>query len=398
VCGGWGRPSRRPRRSWRGCASRWRRWRTGWGHSLRPGAGGHPRDGDAGAGGLGDPGGWPRWTTRPPAGSRLVVGMLVVGTIAVSMLYVPLLEARSARRRGTPVRDRRGPRVGTAVRLRGRGDPPPPVALQLRAYLDALFAPFTARRQRAFDLVAARWWGGAPRGETGAGWAATLLAWPQAAALALSPSRRRRHTSTGRAPLFSFRGLIPRAPLHPCPEVPHARDAHRRTRPRRLRARDRKAAPSPDTSPPRRGAARRGCAERVALPHPARRQHPRHRALPSAPPRSCGASRWATPPRRRVEYTATSTPTPRWRGCRPDLRQPRRAGAEGAGGDRLPRRQRAHRGDGRREDAEGEHPGARGGDPIPISEAITMASRSCGAPARWAAPPSGFPSCRWRTG
>jgi uncharacterized RDD family membrane protein YckC len=85
---------------------------------------------------------------------RVVAGVLLAGTIAFSVLYFPLFEARTGQ---TPGKRLFGIAVvktsGTAVhfwRALLRRLP----SLFNFALLDALFAAFTARRQRAFDIVA----------------------------------------------------------------------------------------------------------------------------------------------------------------------------------------------------------------------------------------------------
>ena len=85
---------------------------------------------------------------------RIMAGAILVATFAVSLLYFPLLEARTGQ---TPGKRLFGIAVvrasGTAVRFGAallRRVP----SLFSFALLDAIFAPFTARRQRAFDIVA----------------------------------------------------------------------------------------------------------------------------------------------------------------------------------------------------------------------------------------------------
>ncbi|HEX8359263.1 MAG TPA: RDD family protein [Longimicrobium sp.] len=93
---------------------------------------------------------------RDPAtpADQLIVAAIGIGSVAFSLLYFPLFETRSGQ---TPGKRLFGIAVvkasGTAVRLGA--------ALLRRlpsffsfALLDALFVPFTARRQRAFDMVA----------------------------------------------------------------------------------------------------------------------------------------------------------------------------------------------------------------------------------------------------
>lgn len=88
-----------------------------------------------------------------PADS-LIVGVVAIASVAFSILYFPLFEAHSGQTPGkrlfavTVVRA-----SGTAVRVW------PALLRRLPslfnfALLDALFVPFTARRQRAFDIVA----------------------------------------------------------------------------------------------------------------------------------------------------------------------------------------------------------------------------------------------------
>ncbi|HEY0025438.1 MAG TPA: RDD family protein [Longimicrobium sp.] len=85
---------------------------------------------------------------------RVVVGVLVAGTIAFSVLYFPLFEARTGQ---TPGKRLFGIAVvktsGTAVHF-GRALLRRLPSLFNFALLDALFAAFTAMRQRAFDIVA----------------------------------------------------------------------------------------------------------------------------------------------------------------------------------------------------------------------------------------------------
>lgn len=87
-------------------------------------------------------------------GARIVVGAVVVATIAVSLLYFPLFEARTGQTPGKRIfgiavvrASGTGVRFGTALLRRLP-------SLFNFALLDAVFAPFTARRQRAFDIVA----------------------------------------------------------------------------------------------------------------------------------------------------------------------------------------------------------------------------------------------------
>lgn len=100
----------------------------------------------------------PAWlaSLNDPAtpGARVLVGAVVAATTAVSLLYFPLFEARTGQ---TPGKRLFGIAVvrasGTAVRFGAallRRLP----SLFSFALLDAAFAPFTARRQRAFDIVA----------------------------------------------------------------------------------------------------------------------------------------------------------------------------------------------------------------------------------------------------
>lgn len=86
--------------------------------------------------------------------SRIVVGAVVVATITVSLLYFPLFEARTGQ---TPGKRLFGIAVvkasGTAVRFGAALLRRLPSLFNF-ALLDAVFAPFTAKRQRAFDIVA----------------------------------------------------------------------------------------------------------------------------------------------------------------------------------------------------------------------------------------------------
>jgi uncharacterized RDD family membrane protein YckC len=88
------------------------------------------------------------------AGARIVVAAVIVATVAVSLLYFPVLEARSGQ---TPGKRLFGIAVvkasGTAVRF-GTAMLRRLPSLFNFALLDAVFAPFTAKRQRAFDIVA----------------------------------------------------------------------------------------------------------------------------------------------------------------------------------------------------------------------------------------------------
>jgi len=87
-------------------------------------------------------------------GATIVVVAVVAATLAVPLLYFPLLEARSGQ---TPGKRLFGIAVvrasGTAVRFGAALLRRLPSLFNF-ALLDALFAPFTARRQRAFDIVA----------------------------------------------------------------------------------------------------------------------------------------------------------------------------------------------------------------------------------------------------
>jgi uncharacterized RDD family membrane protein YckC len=88
------------------------------------------------------------------AGARIVVAAVIVATVAVSLLYFPVLEARSGQ---TPGKRLFGIAVvkasGTAVRFGAAVLRRLPSLFNF-ALLDAVFAPFTAKRQRAFDIVA----------------------------------------------------------------------------------------------------------------------------------------------------------------------------------------------------------------------------------------------------
>ncbi len=85
---------------------------------------------------------------------QLIVAAVGIASVAFSVLYFPLFEARSGQ---TPGKRLFGIAVvrasGTAVRLGAALLRRLPSLFNF-ALLDALFVPFTARRQRAFDLVA----------------------------------------------------------------------------------------------------------------------------------------------------------------------------------------------------------------------------------------------------
>jgi uncharacterized RDD family membrane protein YckC len=88
------------------------------------------------------------------SGLQVVAGVLLAAAIAFSLLYFPVFEARTGQ---TPGKRLFGIAVvktaGTAVRFWGALLRRLPSLFRF-ALLDALFAPFTARRQRAFDIVA----------------------------------------------------------------------------------------------------------------------------------------------------------------------------------------------------------------------------------------------------
>jgi uncharacterized RDD family membrane protein YckC len=93
---------------------------------------------------------------RNPAtpGDQLLVAVVVITSIAFSLLYFPLFEARRGqtpgkRLFGIAVVRASGTAVGLGAALLRRLP-----SLFNFALLDALFVPFTARRQRAFDIVA----------------------------------------------------------------------------------------------------------------------------------------------------------------------------------------------------------------------------------------------------
>ncbi len=85
---------------------------------------------------------------------RAIVGTIVIVSVAYAIAYFPILEARYGQ---TPGKRLFGIAVvkttGTAVRLPGAIIRRIPKLFNI-SLLDALFAPFTARRQRAFDIVA----------------------------------------------------------------------------------------------------------------------------------------------------------------------------------------------------------------------------------------------------
>lgn len=104
--------------------------------------------------GMRDPA-WLASLERPgTVGARIVVAAVVIATAAVSLLYFPVLEARSGQ---TPGKRLFGIAVvkasGTAVRF-GTALIRRLPSLFNFSLLDAVFAPFTAKRQRAFDIVA----------------------------------------------------------------------------------------------------------------------------------------------------------------------------------------------------------------------------------------------------
>jgi uncharacterized RDD family membrane protein YckC len=87
-------------------------------------------------------------------GDQLIVSVVVIASVAFSLLYFPLFEAHGGQ---TPGKRLFGVAVvkasGTAVRLGAALLRRLPSLFNF-ALLDALFVPFTARRQRAFDIVA----------------------------------------------------------------------------------------------------------------------------------------------------------------------------------------------------------------------------------------------------
>jgi uncharacterized RDD family membrane protein YckC len=117
-----------------------------------------------------------------PAG-ELAIGVGVAASIVFSVLYFPFFEARSGQ---TPGKRLFGIAVvkssGTAVRLRAAVLRRLPSLFKF-ALLDALFALFTARRQRAFDIVAGTMVVRAPRpARRGRAWAMTVVLVAAAAA------------------------------------------------------------------------------------------------------------------------------------------------------------------------------------------------------------------------
>ena len=85
---------------------------------------------------------------------RAIVGTFVVIVVAYAIVYFPLLEARYGQTLGKRLFGIAVVKTtGTAVRLPGALIRRIPRLFNI-SLLDALFAPFTARRQRAFDIVA----------------------------------------------------------------------------------------------------------------------------------------------------------------------------------------------------------------------------------------------------
>jgi hypothetical protein len=141
--------------------------------------------------------------------------VLLAGTIAFSVLYFPLFEARTGQ---TPGKRLFGIAVvktsGTAVhfwRALLRRLP----SLFNFALLDALFAAFTARRQRAFDIVAGTLVVSVPRAPRRLrAWVATgVLA--AAAAGALVALVRSIPRAAGPAPIQNETSALPAGPSFP---------------------------------------------------------------------------------------------------------------------------------------------------------------------------------------
>lgn len=85
---------------------------------------------------------------------RAIVGTFVIVTVAYAIAYFPILEARYGQTLGKRLFGIAVVKTtGTAVRLPGAIIRRIPRLFSI-SLVDALFAPFTAHRQRAFDIVA----------------------------------------------------------------------------------------------------------------------------------------------------------------------------------------------------------------------------------------------------
>lgn len=125
---------------------------------------------------------------------RAIVGTIVIVSVAYAIAYFPLLEARYGQTLGKRLFGIAVVKTaGTAVRLPGALIRRIPRLFNI-SLLDALFAAFTARRQRAFDIVAGTIVVTSPRAQrklhawAAAGLMAALMA--AAAALLMSTGTR----------------------------------------------------------------------------------------------------------------------------------------------------------------------------------------------------------------